>query len=54
MRRKTMPKTVPLEVTFTEGYQERFTKLILKIYEKRMKENRMEDFKTARKLEETG
>lgn len=40
MRRKTMPKTVPLEVTYTEGYQKRFTELILRIYEKKMRENK--------------
>lgn len=33
-------KKVPIEVEFTEGYQERFTKAILKIYEKRLKEEK--------------
>jgi len=53
LRRKTNEaKTVPLEVTYTEGYQERFTKLVLKIYEKRRRENRIGAFETAKKLEE--
>ena len=52
MRRKTnQAKTVPLEVTYTEGYQKRFTTLILKIYEKRIKENRLE---TEKEMKETG
>lgn len=36
---KTKDKpTVPVKVTFTEGYEKRFTEAILKIYAKRMKE----------------
>ncbi len=30
---------VPVEIEFTDGYQKRFTEAILKIYEKRRKEN---------------
>lgn len=33
-------KTVPIQVELTEGYQERFTRAILKIYEKRIKEEK--------------
>lgn len=35
--------TVPIEVEFTEGYKERFTKAILKIYEKRKREKQKEN-----------
>lgn len=33
-------KKATIKVEFTEGYQERFTRAILKIYEKRIKEEK--------------
>ncbi len=41
-RRKQKTKTVPVEVTYTEGYEKRFTETILRIYEKRKREGRLE------------
>ena len=32
------PKKIPVEVEFTEGYQERFTAAVLKIYSGRIRE----------------
>lgn len=34
--KKQKNNEIPIEVEFTEGYQERFTKAILKIHEKRL------------------
>ncbi len=31
------PKKIPVEVEFTEGYQERFTAAVLKIYSSRIR-----------------
>ena len=39
------PKKIPVEVEFTEGYQERFTAAVLKIYAKRVREQEIEDVK---------
>ena len=38
-------KKIPVEVEFTEGYQERFTAAVLKIYAKRVREQEIEDIK---------
>lgn len=35
--------TVPIEVEFTEGYEERFTLAILRIYEKRRQRTQGEE-----------
>lgn len=35
-------KQIKVSVTFTEGYEERFTQAILKIYEKRMQKAKRE------------
>lgn len=37
MRKVKEKRKIRVEVEFTEGYQERFTREILKIYEKRLK-----------------
>lgn len=36
-------KKIPVEVEFTEGYQERFTAAVLRIYAKRVREQEIED-----------
>lgn len=33
-------KSIKVNVVFTEGYEQRFTKAILKIYEKRVREEK--------------
>ncbi len=35
-----IPEKIPVYVEFTDGYQERFTTAILKIYERRMKQDK--------------
>lgn len=42
MKRKTEKAKIPVEVEYTEGYQERFTSAILKIYAKRRAESEAE------------
>lgn len=37
MRKNTKKSKVPVEVEFTDGYQERFTAAVLKIYSNRIK-----------------
>lgn len=36
MKKTETKKTIQVKITFTEGYEERFTKEILKIFAKRM------------------
>lgn len=36
MKKQNNNKTIQVKVVFTEGYEERFTKAILKIYTKRL------------------
>lgn len=35
---KSKKSNIPVEVEFTEGYEERFTAAIMKIYEKRIRQ----------------
>lgn len=38
MSKKTEGAKIPVEVEFTDGYQERFTTAIMQIYEKRIRQ----------------
>lgn len=38
MKKTTNATKVSIEIEFTDGYQERFTNAILKIYEKRIRQ----------------
>lgn len=38
MGKKTEGAKIPVKVEFTDGYQERFTTAIMKIYEKRIRQ----------------
>ncbi len=40
MKKSMMPKKISVSVEFTDGYQQRFTTAILKIYEKRTKQGK--------------
>ncbi len=40
MKKNTNTTKIPIEIKFTEGYQERFTNAILKIYEKRARQEK--------------
>ena len=39
MKRPKNKQTVPVKITFTDGYRERFTKAVLKIYAKRLQKD---------------
>lgn len=46
MQKNIMPKKISVSVEFTDGYQERFTTAILKIYERRMKQGKQFESKS--------
>ena len=36
-------KSIPIEVTYTEGYEQRFTEAILRIYEGRLRSGKLDE-----------
>ena len=43
MKESKDKRTIPVKITFTDGYKERFTKAILKIYARRLQKEELQE-----------
>lgn len=54
MRKKAERPEIPLEVEYTDGYQERFAAALLKIYAKRISRQEEQESEPDREIQATG